>query len=153
MGEKKLWHDKKTVKCANVVGGVMLYHPHGDAAIYDSMIHLAQPWKMRYPLVEVEGNIGSIMGYGAAASRYTECRLSPFGEMMLEGISDNSVPFKPNYDETTTEPVILPGAFPNILCNGNIGIAVGLSTNLVPHNLKEVSEGIFKYIENPKHHY
>lgn len=149
MAEKKLWHDKKTMKCANVAGSVMLYHPHGDAAIYDAMVHLAQPWKMRYPLIEIEGNIGSIMGYGAAASRYTECRLSPFGEMMLEGISDNSVPFKANYDETTTEPVILPGAFPNILCNGNIGIAVGLSTNLVPHNLKEVSEGIFKYIENP----
>jgi len=148
MAEKKLWHDKKTMKCANVAGSVMLYHPHGDAAIYDSMIHLAQPWKMRYPLIEVEGNIGSIMGYGAAASRYTECRLSPFGEMMVDGLADKSVPFRANYDETTTEPIVLPGAFPNILCNGNIGIAVGLSTNLVPHNLKEVSEGIFMYLKN-----
>jgi DNA gyrase subunit A len=148
MAEKKLWNDKKTMKCANVAGSVMLYHPHGDAAIYDALVHLAQPWKMRYPLIEIEGNIGSIMGYNAAASRYTECRLSPFGQMMLDGITDNSVPFKPNYDETTTEPVILPGAFPNILCNGNIGIAVGLSTNLIPHNLKEVSKGIFKYLQN-----
>lgn len=147
MGEEKLWSNKKTVKSANVVGKTMIYHPHGDASIYDAMVRLAQPWKMRYPLVEMQGNIGSILGDGPAAARYTEARLSKFGEMMLEDINKNAVPFKTTYDDTGKEPFVLPSRFPNILCNGNSGIAVGLSSNLVPHNLSEVVDGIIAYLD------
>ena len=149
MAEKKLWSNKAMLKCANVVGGVMSYHPHGDTAIYDSLIRLGQEWKMRYPLVEIGGNGGSILGDSAAAMRYTECRLSPLGELMLEDLSEESVNFKPNYDETSKEPMTLPSKFPNLLCNGNAGIAVGLSSSLVPHNLSEVVDGIVAYIGNP----
>lgn len=146
MAENKLWSNKKTIKSSNVVGKVMIRHPHGDSSIYDAAIRLSQPWKMRYPLIEVQGNSGNIAGDGPAAMRYTEMRLSKFGELMLTDISKNAVPFKLSYDETTTEPIILPSSFPNILCNGNSGIAVGMSTSLVPHNLNEVVDGIIAYI-------
>lgn len=143
-----LYSNKKHKKSAKIVGAIMgSYHPHGDSSIYDAMIRLAQPWKMRYPLVEVQGNFGNILGDGAAASRYTEAKLSPFGDMMLEGIKKRGVPFRANYDETTEEPVILPSVFPNILCNGNAGIAVGFSSSLVPHNLKEVVNAIIAYLD------
>jgi DNA gyrase subunit A len=135
-------HTHKTTKSANVVGSTMTLHPHGDASIYDAMIRLAQPWKMRYPLVEIQGNYGNVLGYDAAASRYTECRLSPIGDFMLADMNRKPVPFKPNYDNSKEEPVILPGMFPNILCNGNSGIAVGLSSALVPHNYNEVADAI-----------
>ncbi|MFW6002209.1 MAG: DNA gyrase subunit A, partial [archaeon] len=148
MGENKLWHNKKTVKSSNIVGKVMIYHPHGDTSIYDSIVRLSQPWKMRYPLIDMQGNNGSILGDNAAASRYTEVRLTKFGELMLEGIEKKPVLFKPNYDETTEEPCYLPSVFPNVLCNGNAGIAVGLSSSLVPHNLKEVVNGINAYLDS-----
>jgi DNA gyrase subunit A len=146
MAENKLWSNKKTVKSANVVGLTMMRHPHGDSSIYDAMVRLSQPWKMRYPLIEMQGNSGNILGDGPAAMRYTEARLSKYGEMMLKDINKDSVKFKLSYDESATEPVILPSAFPNILCNGNSGIAVGLSASLVPHNLNEVVNGIIAYL-------
>jgi DNA gyrase subunit A len=147
MAELKLWPNKKTVKSANVVGQTMLIHPHGDSSIYDAMVRLAQPWKMRYPLIEMQGNMGSILGDSAAAYRYTEARLSKFGEMMLEDIYKDAVAFKSTYDEVGKEPFVLPSKFPNILCNGNSGIAVGLSSSLVPHNLGEVVDGILAYMD------
>ena len=146
MAENKLWPNKKTVKSANVVGLTMMRHPHGDTSIYDAMVRLSQPWKMRYPLIEMQGNKGNILGDGPAAMRYTEARLSSFGEMMLRDISKDSVKFKLSYDESATEPVVLPSAFPNLLCNGNSGIAVGLSASLVPHRLNEVVDAIVGYL-------
>ena len=138
---------KKTKKSARIVGDVIgKYHPHGDTSVYDAMIRLSQPWKMRYPLVEVQGNGGSISGDSAAAMRYTEAKLSKFGDLMLHGIDKGAVKFKPSYDESGLEPIVLPSIFPNILCNANDGIAVGLSTNLAPHNLKEVVDAIVAYI-------
>lgn len=146
--ELDLYSNKKHKKSAKVVGSVMgSFHPHGDSSIYNAMVRLGQPWKMRYPLVEIQGNAGNILGDGPAASRYTEARLTPFGDLMLEGIKKKGVPFKPNYDETTMEPVVLPSIFPNILCNGNAGIAVGFSSSLVPHNLREVVAGIVAYLD------
>ncbi|RLI43927.1 hypothetical protein DRO61_12740, partial [Candidatus Bathyarchaeota archaeon] len=149
MFENKLLHNKKTVKSNNVVGKVMIRHPHGDSSIYNAMIRLAQPWKMRYPLVEVQGNSGNISGDGPAAMRYTEVRLTKFGEMMMTDIGKKAVKFKESYDGSTTEPIVLPSVFPNILCNGNVGIAVGTSTSIVPHNLTEVAEAILAYLKSP----
>jgi DNA gyrase/topoisomerase IV subunit A len=141
-------HTHKTTKSANVIGSAMTLHPHGDSSIYDAMIRLAQPWKMRYPLVDIQGNAGNILGYNAAASRYTECRLSPVGDYMLEDINKDTIEFKPNYDGSKQEPVVLPSMFPNILCNGNSGIAVGLSASIVPHNYNEVADAIKHAIGN-----
>ena len=139
MNEAKLWSKGKTVKCAAVVGDVMkYYHPHGDASIYDALIHMSQWWKIRYPLVEVQGNNGSLNGDGPAAHRYTECKLTLAGEYLLKNVDPSCVPYKANYDDSTTEPELLPSMFPNILCNGNLGIAVGMSCSLLPHNLTEV---------------
>lgn len=141
MGQSKLWNKGKTVKCAAVVGDVMkYYHPHGDASIYDALIHMSQWWKTRYPLVEVQGNNGSLNGDGPAAHRYTECKLTLAGEYMLRNVDSDIVPFRANYDDTTTEPELLPSIFPNILCNGSLGIAVGMSCSLLPHNLNEVCD-------------
>lgn len=148
MAENKMWSNKPTMKSTNVIGPTMLIHPHGDSSIYDALIRLAQPWKMRYPLIDVQGNIGNITGDGPAAHRYTECRLSKVGELMLKDINRGAVPFKSSYDERLKEPIILPSAFPNILCNGNTGIAVGLSSSLVPHNFGEVSAAIIAYLNN-----
>lgn len=147
MAENKLWSNKKTVKSANIVGLTMMRHPHGDSSIYDAMVRLSQPWKMRYPLIEMQGNSGNILGDGPAAMRYTEARLSKYGELLMEGIDRNAVPFKLSYDESATEPIVLPSVFPNILCNGNSGIAVGLSASLVPHNLIEVVKGIVAFLD------
>ena len=147
MSELGLDSAKKPKKSARIVGDIIgKYHPHGDTSAYDAMVRLGQSWKMRYPLVEVQGNSGNILGDSPAAMRYTEAKLSPFGDLMLEGIDRGGVKFKPNYDETTTEPVLLPSIFPNILCNGNSGIAIGMATSLVPHNLKEVVNGIVAYL-------
>jgi DNA gyrase subunit A len=138
MGEAKLWNKGKTVKCAAVVGDVMkYYHPHGDASIYDALIHMSQWWKTRYPLIEVQGNNGSLNGDGPAAHRYTECKLTLAGEYVLKNVDPDIVPYRSNYDDTTTEPELLPSIFPNVLCNGSLGIAVGMSCSLLPHNLNE----------------
>ena len=147
MSELGLASNKKHKKSARIVGDIIgKYHPHGDTSAYEAMIRLNQTWKMRYPLVEVQGNSGNILGDGAAAMRYTEARLSVFGDLMLEGIENGGCDFKMNYDETTKEPILLPSIFPNILCNGNAGIAIGMSASLVPHNLTEVVNAINAYI-------
>lgn len=143
MHENKLTPTSKTMKSGRVVGDVMgKYHPHGDAAVYDALVRLAQPWKMRYPLIHIQGNLGNVLGDGPAASRYTETRLTEIGGYMLEGINKKPVPFKPNYDDSLQEPTLLPSKFPNVLCNGSMGIAVGLSASLVPHNYNEVADAI-----------
>src|SRR3989344_493254 len=137
-------------KSAFVVGRVLgSLHPHGDIAVYDSLVRLAQPFSMRYPLVDGHGNFGSIEGYPQAAMRYTECRLSKISEEMLRDIEENTVKFVPNYDGSTKEPVVLPTVFPNLLVNGSTGIAVGMATNIPPHNLNETVDAVVASIENP----
>ena len=139
-----------TVKSARIVGEVMgKYHPHGDSSIYDSMVNLAQPWKMRYTLVEGQGNFGSMDGDEAAASRYTEARMDKVGAELLTDIEKNTVDFRDNFDGTEQEPVVLPAALPNILLNGQMGIAVGMATNIPPHNLGEVVDATIAQIDNP----
>ena len=149
MYESKYYNDKPTVKCARVVGNVMgSYHPHGDSSIYEALVRLSQWWKVRYPLVELQGNGGNLLGDGAAASRYTECRLSKIGMMILEDIEKKCVDTRPNFDESTTEPVSLPSKFPYLLCGNNSGIAVGMSSDLVSHNFTEVMGAINYYMDN-----
>lgn len=151
MGEMKLKASGKTVKSAKVVGEVLgKYHPHGDASVYNAMVRLSQDWKMRYPLVYIQGNNGSLNGDSPAAQRYTEVKLTNAGEAMLEDLDKDIINFVPNYDSTTTEPTMLSGIFPNILCNGTEGIAVGVSCSLVPHNLNNVVDLITAHINNPK---
>ncbi|MBA9002158.1 DNA gyrase subunit A [Thermomonospora cellulosilytica] len=141
--------DRGYFKCARVVGDVMgNYHPHGDSAIYDTLVRLAQPWAMRYPLVDGNGNFGSRGNDPAAAMRYTECRLAPLAMEMLRDIDKETVDFSPNYDGRSSEPDVLPARFPNLLVNGSAGIAVGMATNIPPHNLREVAEGVFWYLDN-----
>ena len=144
--EDKVYPDKPTKKCATEAGRVLAYSPHGDASVYGALVRLSQWWKLRYPLIEMQGNNGNILGDGAAASRYTECRLSPLGMLMLEDLNKDAVDFKPNYDETTVEPITLPSKFPFLLCGNNSGIAVGLSSDLVSHNFTEVSSAIKGYM-------
>lgn len=137
-------------KSARIVGDVMgKYHPHGDSAIYDAMVRMAQDFSMRLPLVDGQGNFGSMDGDPAAAMRYTEARLAKVAEMLLEDIDKDTVAFQPNYDEITVEPVVLPARFPNLLVNGAGGIAVGMATNIPPHNLGEVCEACIALIDNP----
>jgi DNA gyrase subunit A len=141
--------DRSYFKCARVVGDVMgTYHPHGDSAIYDALVRLAQPWSMRYPLVDSQGNFGSPGNDPPAAMRYTECRLAPLAMEMLRDIDKDTVDFRPNYDGRSQEPVVLPARFPNLLVNGSEGIAVGMATKIPPHNLREVAEGVKWYLEN-----
>ncbi|WP_234553694.1 DNA gyrase subunit A [Thermus caliditerrae] len=141
---------RKHVKSAKIVGEVMgKYHPHGDAAIYDALARLAQPWNLRYPLMDGQGNFGSIDGDPPAAQRYTEARLSPLGAEMLLDIDKETVDFRPNYDGSLKEPEVLPAAIPNLLVNGASGIAVGMATSLPPHNLKEVVDALVAMIDNP----
>ncbi len=143
--------DRGYFKCARVVGDVMgNYHPHGDSAIYDTLVRLAQPWALRYPLVDGNGNFGSPGNDPAAAMRYTECRLAPLAMEMLRDIDRDTVDFAPNYDGRSQEPVILPSRFPNLLVNGSAGIAVGMATNIPPHNLREVAKGVQWYLDNPE---
>lgn len=144
--EDKVYPDKPTKKCATEAGRVLAYSPHGDASVYGALVRLSQWWKLRYPLIEMQGNNGNILGDSAAASRYTECRLSPLGMLMLEDLNKDAVDFKPNYDETTVEPITLPSKFPFLLCGNNSGIAVGLSSDLVSHNFTEVSSAIKWYM-------
>ncbi len=141
--------DRSFFKCARVVGDVMgNYHPHGDSAIYDTLVRLAQPWAMRMPLIDGQGNFGSPGNDPAAAMRYTECRLAPLAMEMLRDIDKETVDFRPNYDGQSAEPVVLPARFPNLLVNGSEGIAVGMATKIPPHNLREVAEGVQWYLEN-----
>src|SRR5256885_11704505 len=150
MHEAGLQPSRPRLKCARVVGDVMgSYHPHGDASIYDTLVRLTQPFSLRYPLVDGQGNFGNIDGYPAAAMRYTECRLAKFATELLEDINADTVDFKPNYDESRREPTVLPSRFPNLLVNGSSGIAVGMATNIPPHNLGEVVNGIVAMIEEP----
>ena len=142
--------DKGFSKCARVVGEVMgKYHPHGDSAIYDALVRLAQPWSLRYPLVAGQGNFGSPGNDPAAASRYTECRMAPLAMELVRDLDKDTVDFKDNYDGEEQEPVVLPSRFPNLLVNGSAGIAVGMATNIPPHNLREVAEGVKWHLANP----
>ena len=141
--------DKPHRKCARIVGDTMgKYHPHGDSSIYGALVNMAQKWSTRYPLVDGHGNFGSVDGDGAAAMRYTEARLSKISMEMLADINKDTVDFAPNFDETEKEPVVLPSRYPNLLVNGTSGIAVGMATNIPPHNLREVIAGVVKIIDN-----
>ncbi|KAA8826052.1 DNA gyrase subunit A [Bifidobacterium myosotis] len=142
--------DRGYSKCARVVGEVMgKYHPHGDAAIYDTLVRMAQPWSMRYLLVDGQGNFGSPGDDPAAAMRYTECRMAPLAMEMVRDIDKETVDFAPNYDGKTQEPKVLPARFPNLLVNGSAGIAVGMATNIPPHNMREVAEGVHWALDHP----
>ncbi|MEN6350259.1 MAG: DNA gyrase subunit A [Syntrophomonas sp.] len=149
--DQGMTHDKPHKKSANIVGEVMgKYHPHGDAAIYDTMVKMAQPFSMRYPLVDGHGNFGSVDGDSAAAMRYTESRMSRIASEMLKDIEKDTVDWRPNYDASREEPQVLPARIPNLLINGSAGIAVGMATNIPPHNLSEIVEGIKLLIDNPE---
>jgi DNA gyrase subunit A len=148
MWQKNLTADSKHRKCATVVGDVMgSFHPHGDAALYETLVRMAQPFSLRYPLVDGSGNFGSLDGDSAAAMRYTECRLARISDEMLTEIDQATVHFRPNYDGTKTEPVVLPARIPNLLVNGTTGIAVGMATNVPPHNLNEVCTAAVKFLD------
>src|SRR5204863_232248 len=141
--------DRGYFKCSRVVGDVMgQYHPHGDSAIYDALVRLAQPWSMRMPLIDSQGNFGSPGNDPPAAMRYTECRLAPLAMEMLRDIDKDTVDVRPNYDGRSSEAVVLPRRFPNLLVNGSEGIAVGMATKIPPHNLREVAAGVQWYLEN-----
>ena len=151
MQDEGLLHNRKYSKCAGVVGEVLKkYHPHGDASVYDALVRLAQPWNMRYLLVDGQGNFGSVDGDSAAAYRYTECRMTELAEAMLADIDKETVDFGPNFDDSTKEPLVLPTRFPNLLVNGSSGIAVGMTTNIPPHNMREVIDGTLHLIDHPK---
>ena len=148
MHEDGITSDKPYRKCANTVGSVLgRYHPHGDSSVYDAMVRLAQDFSMRYMLIDGHGNFGSVDGDGAAAMRYTEARMAKISEYMLTDIEKNTVDFMPNYDDRLQEPTVLPARIPALLINGSSGIAVGMATNIPPHNLKEVINGIIKIID------
>lgn len=151
MLEMKILPNTATKKSARVVGPVQgLYHPHGEKAVYDALVRMAQPFVMRYPLIKGQGNFGSIDGDEAAASRYTEVKLSPVALMLLEGIHEDAVPFRPNYDGSEQEPMVLPAAFPNLLANGAIGIAVGMATSILPHNVDELCASAIHLLDHPE---
>src|ERR1041385_481750 len=142
--------NRKHIKCAKIVGETMgNYHPHGDQAIYPTLVHMAQPWAMRDRLVDGQGNFGSVEGDPPASMRYTEARLAPLGAVLMEDMEKDTVEFVPNYDESKTEPTVFPAAFPNLLVNGGTGIAVGMATNIPPHNLGEVIDGVCAQIDDP----
>src|SRR3989454_271029 len=146
-----LTHTHRYSKCAGVVGEVLKrYHPHGDSAVYDALVRLAQEWNVRYPLIDGQGNFGSIDGDSPAAYRYTECRLTELAEELLADIDKETVDFVPNFDDSTQEPVVLPSKVPNLLINGSSGIAVGMATNIPPHNLGEVCDALVALIEHPE---
>ncbi len=150
MGENNFRPDRSYVKCARVVGEVMgNYHPHGDSSIYDALVRLAQPWSQRYPLIDGQGNFGSRGNDPAAAMRYTECRLTPLAMAMLQDIDQDTVDFSDNYDGKAQEPDVLPSRAPNLLINGSSGIAVGMATNVPPHNLREVGAGVVWALDHP----
>ena len=151
MNEQGLGSTHKHVKCAKVVGDVMgRYHPHGDSSIYDALVRMSQSFSLRMPLVDGSGNFGSVDGDNAAAMRYTECRMTPIASEMLADLATRTVAFKPNYDGSRQEPVVLPSRMPNLLVNGGTGIAVGMATNIPPHNLKEVCNALLKLLRDPE---
>ena len=148
MNELGLAYNKPYKKSARIVGEVLgKYHPHGDSSVYDTMVRMAQPWSMRYPLVDGQGNFGSVDGDSPAAMRYTEARLTRLAEEMLEDIDKETVDFQLNFDDSLEEPTVMPCKFPNLLMNGSAGIAVGMATNMAPHNLSELIDGIHAYID------
>ena len=151
MSELNLYNDKPYRKCARIVGDVLgKFHPHGDTAVYDALVRLAQDFSIRCPLVDGHGNFGSVDGDGAAAMRYTEARLSKIASEMLRDLDKNSVDFYPNFDGTLMQPTVLPSRFPNLLVNGSDGIAVGMATNIPPHNLGETIDCVVAMIDNPE---
>ncbi|MGA8867000.1 MAG: DNA gyrase subunit A, partial [Candidatus Sulfotelmatobacter sp.] len=150
MHDMGLLHNRKHVKCAKVIGECLgKYHPHGDTALYDALVRMAQPFSLRYPLVDGQGNFGSVDDDPAAAYRYTEARMTAIAEELLADIDKDTVDFVPNFDETTSEPVVLPTRVPNLLINGSNGIAVGMATNIPPHNLTEIVDATITLINNP----
>jgi len=150
MYDMNLLHNRKHSKCAGVVGELLKkYHPHGDSAVYDALVRLAQPWSLRYPLIDGQGNFGSVDGDPPAAYRYTECRMTRIAEEMLADIDKDAVDFVPNFDEQTSEPTVLPTRIPNLLINGSNGIAVGMATNIPPHNLSEIVDATITLVNNP----
>src|ERR671925_1762346 len=150
MSELGVMPNRKHLKCAKIVGETMgNYHPHGDQAIYPTLVHMAQPWAMRERLVDGQGNFGSVAADPPAAMRYTEARMTHLGSALMTDMEKDTVDFVANYDETRTEPTVFPAAFPNLLVNGATGIAVGMATNIPPHNLREVIDGICAQIDNP----
>src|SRR5215471_7514264 len=151
MFREGLHYNRRFSKCAGVVGECLKkYHPHGDTAVYDALVRLAQPWNMRYPLVDGQGNFGSVDGDPPAAYRYTEARMTRIAEEMLADIDKDTVDFTPNFDESTTEPSVLPTRIPNLLINGSNGIAVGMATNIPPHNLTEIVDATVTLVQNPQ---
>ena len=145
-----LLHNRAYDKCAGVVGEVLKnYHPHGDSSVYDTLVRMAQPWVMRYPLVDGQGNFGSVDGDSAAAYRYTECKLTKIAEELLKDIDEDTVDFAPNYKESSTEPTVLPSSLPSLLMNGSSGIAVGMATNIPPHNLGELIDAVCLMVDKP----
>ncbi|MCK4423175.1 MAG: DNA gyrase subunit A, partial [Candidatus Omnitrophica bacterium] len=151
MHELGMAHNKPYKKCARIVGEVLgKYHPHGDTAVYDTLVRMVQDFSLRYPLIDGQGNFGSVDGDRAAAMRYTEARLSKISREMLEHIEKETVDTGPNFDETLTEPLVLPAKLPNLLVNGSSGIAVGMATNIPPHNLEEVVDGTIAVIDDPE---
>jgi DNA gyrase subunit A len=151
MFSEGLLHNRRYSKCAGVVGEVLKrYHPHGDSAVYDALVRLAQEWNLRYPLIDGHGNFGSVDGDPPAAYRYTECRLTELAEELLADIDKETVNFVPNFDDSTTEPLVLPSKVPNLLVNGSAGIAVGMATNVPPHNVGEVCDALIALLEHPE---
>src|SRR6266581_2014119 len=150
MHDMGILHNRKYVKCAKVVGECLgKYHPHGDSALYDALVRMAQPFSLRYPLVDGQGNFGSVDGDPPAAYRYTECRLTPLAERLLADIDKETVNFIDNFDGSDQEPEVLPAQVPNLLINGSDGIAVGMATNIPPHNLGEICDALLQLIEHP----
>src|SRR6187401_3003228 len=150
MNELGLVPGRPYKKAATVVGDVLgKYHPHGDTSVYDALVRMVQDFSLRYPLIDGQGNFGSVDGDPAAAYRYTEARLTRIAMEMLADIERDTVGFQPNFDSTRDEPVVLPARFPNLLVNGSGGIAVGMATNIPPHNLREVTDAVVAYIDNP----
>jgi len=151
MNEMGVFHNKQTKKSGRIVGDVMgKYHPHGDASIYDAMVRMAQPWSLRYPLVIGQGNFGSMDGDSAAASRYTEAKMEKISMEIMEGIDKDTVPMMKNYDNSLDEPIVMPGRLPQLFLNGASGIAVGMATNIPPHNLNNTCDSIITYLDNPE---
>src|SRR3989338_4369135 len=151
MSELGLSHTRPYKKSARIVGEVLgKYHPHGDMAVYDSMVRMVQDFSLRYPLIDGQGNFGSLDGDNAAAMRYTEARLGSISDQLLQDIEKETVAFAPNFDESLVEPVVLPAKLPNLLINGSSGIAVGMATNIPPHNLQEVADAIVAVIDDPE---
>ena len=149
MQDLGVYSNRPHKKSARIVGEVLgKYHPHGDSSVYDTMVRMAQPWSLRYPLVDGQGNFGSVDGDSPAAMRYTEARLRKITEEMLEDLEKETVDFKPNFDDSLVEPSVLPTKVPNLLVNGSSGIAVGMATNMAPHNLTEVIDGCIAYVNN-----